>query len=311
MRPISNEKRALLIEAKLRGETERSIAKWLKISESSVTIIWKLFRETDSYEPTPYPGRQPILSEEKFEEIKIFVTNNPDKTLEEIIAELSLPIQKSRLSVLLIKAGYSFKKKTTYPAEQDREDVQKEREKFAETIKQIDVFKLVALDESSINLAYTRLYGRALKNKRVKEGVKDIRFERQSILSTFRLNGEMCPLIFSGTLNKELFSEYIKTQLKPHLAKDDILLMDNSSVHTSKLVLKTLKECGIKCLFLPKYSPDYNPIELLWSYMKSSLRKLKARTHSKLNEAIKFTFDELPLSHIAHWFAHCGYTVYL
>jgi len=111
MTPISNEKRKLLIEAKLRGEKEKDIAKWLKISERSVTTIWKRYRETGSYEPTPYPGREPILTAEKFEEVKLFVANNPDATLDEIIEELSLPIQKSRLSVLLIEAGLSFKKR--------------------------------------------------------------------------------------------------------------------------------------------------------------------------------------------------------
>jgi len=110
MRPISNEKRELLVEAKQRGDTEKSIAKWLKISESSVTNIWRLYRKTGSYLPTPYIGRRPILSNEKLEETKLFVTNNPDKTLAEIIEALSLPIQKSRLSVLLIESGFSFKK---------------------------------------------------------------------------------------------------------------------------------------------------------------------------------------------------------
>jgi transposase len=109
--PITNEKREQLIEAKKRRETEKSIAKWLKISERSVTTIWRLYRETGSYLPTPYPGRTPILTPEKWDEIKGLVTNAPDKTLEEIIEELALPIRKSRLSVLLIKAGYSFKKK--------------------------------------------------------------------------------------------------------------------------------------------------------------------------------------------------------
>jgi transposase len=115
MTPISNEKRELLIEAKKRGETENNIAKWLKISERSVTTIWRLYRETGSYLPTPYPGRQPILSDEKWEEIKSLVTKAPDKTLDEIIEELALPIHKSRLSVLLIKAGYSFKKRQLIP----------------------------------------------------------------------------------------------------------------------------------------------------------------------------------------------------
>jgi transposase len=115
MTPISNEKRELLIEAKQRGETEKSIAKWLKISERSVTTIWRLYRETGSYLPTPYPGGQPLLSPEKWEAITTLVAKEPDKTLDEIIEELVLPIHKSRLSVLLIEAGYSFKKRQLIP----------------------------------------------------------------------------------------------------------------------------------------------------------------------------------------------------
>lgn len=111
MKPISNEKRAMLIEAKKRGETEKSMAKWLLISERTVTAIWRLYRETGSYLPTPYPGRQPILLPEKWQEVVALVKKEPDKTLDEIIEELALPIQKSRLSVLRIEAGYSLKKR--------------------------------------------------------------------------------------------------------------------------------------------------------------------------------------------------------
>jgi transposase len=115
MTPISNEKRKLLVGAKMRGEIEKDIAKWLEISERSVTAIWRLYRETGSYEPIPYPGRTPLLTADKFEEVKLFVSQNPDATLDEIIEELSLPIQKSRLSVLLIDAGLSFKKRHFTP----------------------------------------------------------------------------------------------------------------------------------------------------------------------------------------------------
>jgi transposase len=111
MTPISNEKRALLVAAKKRGEVEDDIVKWLEISKSSVGKIWKLYRSKGSYLPAPSPGREPIISSEKFEDVKLFVSMNPDATLEEIIEELHLPIQKSRLSVLLINAGLTFKKR--------------------------------------------------------------------------------------------------------------------------------------------------------------------------------------------------------
>ena len=128
MTPISNEKRALIIAAKKRGEKEEDIAKWLDISKSSVGKIWKLYHDTGSYLPTPYPGRKPILNDEKWEEIKTLIANDPDKTLDEIIEELVLPIRKSRLSVLLIEAGYSFKKRQLIPPSKI-EKMSKKREK--------------------------------------------------------------------------------------------------------------------------------------------------------------------------------------
>jgi transposase len=121
------------------------------------------------------------------------------------------------------------------------------------------------------------------------------------------LNGNGCSLIFEGTLNKELFSEYLRNQLAPTWSKDDVLLLDNSSVHRSKLVLDTLEKCGIKYLFLPPYSPDLNPIELMWAWLKAHLRKAKARTREKLEKAIKYAFDTIKPMHIANWFKHCGF----
>lgn len=174
--------------------------------------------------------------------------------------------------------------------------------------KNIDLNHLVFLDESSINLAYTRLYGRARKNERVNQGVIDIRFERQSILSTIRLDGEYSPLIFEGTLNKELFSCYLETQLAPTLKKDDILVLDNCSVHTSKLVRETIQKLKLNVIFLPPYSPDFNPIELMWSKMKSFLRKQKARTFDKLIEAVNLAFKNVTKENISNWFKHCGYS---
>jgi len=117
----------------------------------------------------------------------------------------------------------------------------------------------------------------------------------------------MCPFVFSGTLNKELFSEYLKVYLKPNLAEDDILLLDNSSVHTSRIVLDMLRDCKIKYLFLPRYSPDYNPIEFLWAFMKSILRKMEARTREKLDDAIDLALNSVKIDYIEHWFGHCGY----
>ena len=115
MAVISEEKRALLIAAKKRGEKEEDIAKWLEISKGSVGTIWRLYRKTGDYRAKPYPGAKPKLSAEKWKEVGALIAKEPDKTLDEIIEELQLPIKKSRLSVLLIEAGYSFKKRQLIP----------------------------------------------------------------------------------------------------------------------------------------------------------------------------------------------------
>jgi len=196
-----------------------------------------------------------------------------------------------------------------HPQEQERPDIIKKREEWVEKIqKGLNFENLIPLDESSLNLAYTRLYGRAKSNKRVKEGIKDVRFQRQSILSTIRLNGEMIPFVFEGTLNKELFSEYVRKQLAPSLDRNDVVLLDNSSVHHAKLVIETFKECGINALYLPPYSPDINPNDLMWAYIKAILRKLKARTLDKLNHAINTALNSVTPELIKGWFKHCGYS---
>lgn len=158
-----------------------------------------------------------------------------------------------------------------------------------------------------MNLAYTRLYGWAPSGERVNEGVIDVRFERQSILSTMRINGGIVPIVFEGTLNKEIFSAYIENQLVPSLSADDIVLLDNCTVHSAKSVKETLKKCGVTFWYLPKYSPDLNPIELMWAYIKAILRKLTARTIDKLVAALKIAFERVTPELINSWFLHCGY----
>lgn len=137
-----------------------------------------------------------------------------------------------------------------------------------------------------------------------------MRFKRQSILSTIRLSGDQVPFVFPGTLNKELFADYVRFQLAPTLWEDDIVVLDNCSVHHAKLVAETFEECGVNVMFLPPYSPDFNPIELMWAFVKSCLKKLKARTYDKLIPAINTALSLVTPELILAWAKHCGYPDY-
>lgn len=172
----------------------------------------------------------------------------------------------------------------------------------------MDINKLVFLDETSINAGMTRLYGRALKGERVNDYVPDMRFKRTSVLSSVRLNGEMETIYFEGTLNGELFTAYIKKVLAPTLKKGDIVIMDNLSSHKVKGVILPIFEAGATIKYLPPYSPDLNPIELLWSKFKSYLKKVKARSFDSLSNQILPALDSISKQDIINWFRHDGYS---
>ena len=110
MRAISKEKRELIIAAKERKEKGEDIAAWLGVSLSSVNRVWKQYKSTKSISPKVRTGRPPRLGKAKIEEIKAAVKAEPDITLEELIDRLALPIKKSRLSVILIGMGFTYKK---------------------------------------------------------------------------------------------------------------------------------------------------------------------------------------------------------
>jgi len=171
----------------------------------------------------------------------------------------------------------------------------------------VDPERLVFLDECSANTGMTRLYGRALKEQRVVDTVPDVRFARTSVLASVRLNGTIVPCVFDGTLNGDLFREYVRVFLVPMLKPGDIVVLDNLSSHKVSGIVEMIEAAGAQVMFLPPYSPDFNPIELMWSKMKAILRKLKIRSRDLLDEAIVLALDLVSISDITNWFLHDGY----
>ena len=172
----------------------------------------------------------------------------------------------------------------------------------------MDIDKLIFLDESGINTGMTRLYGRSASEERVIDYMPDVRFERTSILSSIRTNGDMVPLVFEGALNGELFKAYISQCLAPTLHKGDIVIMDNLTSHKVKGVTDSIIAAGASVIYLPPYSPDFNPIEMMWSKMKAYLRKIKARTRELLEIAIAEALGHVTKSDILAWFSENGYS---
>jgi len=190
---------------------------------------------------------------------------------------------------------------------QKRDDVINERKNWQDLQKTLEIGQLVFLDEASINCAMTRLRGWGEKHARVEDYVPDARFERTSILATVRLSGVNAPVTFKGTLNGDIFALYVRYVLAPTLNVGDVVFLDNLSSHKVAGVLDPIYDRGAYVWFLPAYSPDFNPIELMWSKVKAVLRKLKARSFEELQVALKTALAAITLSNIEHWFKHDGY----
>lgn len=184
------------------------------------------------------------------------------------------------------------------------------RDEWLKNQKTIDATKLIFLDESGVNTGMTRLYGRALNGERVVDYVPDVRFHRTSILSSIRLDGTMVPLTFKGALNGELFKKYIQDCLAPTLKKGDIVIMDNLSSHKVSGIKEAIENVGATILYLPPYSPDFNPIEQMWSKIKAYLRKFKARDIDTLFASIGDAFNTVSTSDALGWFSCAGYSIY-
>ena len=127
-----------------------------------------------------------------------------------------------------------------------------------------------------------------------------------TVLSYIRLNGSLVYTTYQGGTTTQLFREYMKEQLIPSLEKDDVVIMDNMRSHHAKIVTELLDKSGISYLYLPPYSPDLNPIEKMWSKMKSILRKRKIRIASELPEAVKAALEAVSTNDCRGWFHACG-----
>jgi transposase len=127
------------------------------------------------------------------------------------------------------------------------------------------------------------------------------------MISSIRLDGSTACLALEGTTDTEAFRVYVRQVLVPTLRPGDIVIMDNLSPHKSDDTLKLIVEAGAEVLFLPAYSPDFNPIEMMWSKIKSILRRLEARTICELITAIGHALARITAKDAVNWFAHCGY----
>ncbi len=182
-------------------------------------------------------------------------------------------------------------------------DVVNQRNEWIKSLQKLDKSKLVFIDESGVNTDFTRIYGRSIGGTRCVDNIPLNTPKNTTILSSIRLNGETAYITYQGGTTCEKFTDYLKNVLAPTLREDDIVVMDNMRTHHSKAVKKVIEELKINVIFLPPYSPDFNPIEKMWSKIKAVLRRIKVRVPSDLNDAVNTAFSLVTGSDCCGWFS--------
>jgi transposase len=163
------------------------------------------------------------------------------------------------------------------------------------------------LDESGAKTNMTRRYGRALQGKRLFDAVPGGQWNSTTMISAIRLEGVATAMVTEGATNTLVFHGFVEQFLAPELRPGDIVVMDNLSSHKASCVIEAIEAAGAEVWFLPPYSPDFNPIELMWSKVKGRLRSLAARTKRTLVTAIGKALQTITPQDIAGWFKHDGY----
>lgn len=155
----------------------------------------------------------------------------------------------------------------------------------------------------------TRLWGRAPRGERLVDYAPHGHWKTTTSLAALRLEGLTAPLAVDGPINGDVFLAYVQQQLVRTLKRGDIVVMDNLSSHKGAGIRKAIEAVGAKVLFLPPYSPDFNPIEQVFSKLKALLRRAKERTVDGLWNRLGQLIDNFPPDECGRYFRHCGYSV--
>jgi transposase len=192
-------------------------------------------------------------------------------------------------------------------AEQDRPDVAQRRAWWQVQQAGLDPERLVFIDETWAKTNLTRPRGRSLCGTRVVDKTPHGHWKTTTFVAALRASGLTAPLVLDGAINGVSFLAYVRQVLVPTLRAGDVVVMDNLSSHKKAGVREAIEAAGAQLLYLPPYSPDFNPIELAFSKFKRLLRTAAERTVEALWNTCGQLLDRFTEHECRNYFRHCGY----
>src|SRR3954469_15088624 len=307
MQPLSNDLRQRILDAvDDREGSRRKLAVRFKVNTSTITKLLRLRRETGSYEPRPHGGGvEPPLDGDALQRLRRLVEETPDATLEALRQRMGISGSRMIICRALQELGLPLKEKSPHASERDTPGVQQERGEFAEEVEPIEPGRLVLVDETGVTTAMTPAYGRAPSGERV-ESSAPASWESVTVIAALGLDGVRAPLAFEGAVNAPTLLAYVERVLVPALHRGDVVIFDNLAAHLSPDVTAAIERAGATVLPLPPYSPDFSPIEEMFSKLKGFLRRVGARAREHLYDALGDGLREVTPQDIFGWFRHAG-----
>lgn len=192
-------------------------------------------------------------------------------------------------------------------AEQDRQDVKRRRRQWIAYQAKVDPKRLVFIDETWTRTNMAPKRGWAKRGTRLIGKAPHGRWHTQTFLAALRHDRIEAPCVFDGPINGELFRAYVEHVLVPTLRDGDIVVLDNLGSHKSKAVRRLIRQAGAKLFFLPRYSPDLNPIEQVFAKLKHLLRRAAARTNEAVWKTIGSLLETFSPEECANYLRNSGY----
>ena len=174
---------------------------------------------------------------------------------------------------------------------------------------ELDARRLIFIDETWAKTNMTRLRGRAPRGARLIGRVPHGHWKTSTLIAALGLSGVRCSAVIDGAVDRQAFEAFVGQVLVPELRPGDVVVLDNLSSHKGGRVRDLIESAGAELRFLPPYSPDLNPIEMIFAKIKQLLRSLAHRTRQALWDGMQPVLNAVTPTDAAHCFAHCGYSL--
>lgn len=197
-----------------------------------------------------------------------------------------------------------------HAAEQQRSDVRVARTAWFDGQLDLDPEKLIFIDETGTTTKMARLYGRAPRGKRCRAAIPHGHWKTTTLTAGLRIGGLAAPMVMDGPMHGDAFRAYVEQVLVPELAPADVVVMDNLPAHKVSGVREAIETAGAILLYLPPYSPDFNPIERAFAKLKALLRAAATRTIPDLWDAIRDAIAQFTPDECRNYFAAAGYDAF-